>query len=66
MIVFFITPPSGCDTGPKGAGQRKEKSHNFGQNPTAQNDLIRIQNAQNCTPTCVRIKRNVLPPLRGW
>ena len=63
----------GCDTGPRRGPvkekKRKEKSHNFGQNAPAQNDLICSKNGQNCTHTHththtytytrVRIKRNV-------
>ena len=70
----------GCDTGPwRGPVPEKEKSHNFGQNAAAQNDLKRSKNGQNCTHTlrtryahaCTRIKRNVptpkglVPPRRG-
>ena len=59
---------------PKGAGQRKEKMHNFGQNAPAQNDLICSQNGQNCTHTRVCALNVALPdpegvryqPRRGW
>ena len=52
-------------TGPEGSRSKKRKVAHFVQNAPAQNDLIYIQNALNCTHTYmytrVRFKRNVLP-----
>ena len=57
-IVFSLPTPGGwypkghvTKFNPKGSGQRKEKSYNFGQNAPAQNDLIGSKNGQNCTHT---------------
>ena len=55
---------------------KEKKTHNFGQNAAAQNDLKRSQNGLNCTYThtytrvhvkrlVITPRRGVIPPLRG-
>ena len=75
MRFFSLSHPlRGVIPVPEGVRSKKRKSHNFGQNAPAQNDLICSKNGQNFTHTCTCTRalnvtyhtpKGVIPPPKG-